>query len=282
MTVRQFALTASLFAAISSTNALAQRSATVLVGDRRVEVVRMGTGSPTLVLESGGGEVAAQWMGVIADLAKLTHVVAYSRAGHGRSSAATGPGSPQTSVAQLHELLRAIGETGPVVLAGHSWGGLLSRLYVSTYPGDVAGLVLVDATHESQFARWESLTPGSKIADAVRSFAAKMPAAARFDYEQVLAMQEAQRVPGMKPLPSHLPLAVITALKPCAPEREFTCRDPRALGIWRDLHDEWFKQVTTGVHIVSAQTEHYVMNDQPQLIVQAVQFVLEQARTSKR
>ena len=252
------------------------------MGGRRVEIVRMGKGTPTLVLEGGAGDSAGQWNSIIADLAKLTRVVAYSRSGHGASSAATAPGSPHASVAELHALLRSLGEKAPVVLAGGSWGGLLARLYASTYPDEVAGLVLVDGSHEAQFVRWGALNPAFKIIDTVRAMAPRMTPATRADFAQMLAVMESGRVSGMKPLPAALPLAVITALKPCPPEREFTCRDPRALAIWRELHDEWFARSTNGIHIVSAQTGHEVINDRPQLILQAVKFVLDQARTSKR
>lgn len=60
-----------------------QRSDTVSVGGQRFEFVRMGTGSPTVVLESGGGESASEWNPVLRDLAALTRVFAYSRTGHG-------------------------------------------------------------------------------------------------------------------------------------------------------------------------------------------------------
>jgi pimeloyl-ACP methyl ester carboxylesterase len=63
----------------------AQESTLVRVGGRRIEIIQLGTGSPTVVLESGGGEDASQWKGILPDLAKQTHVIAYSRAGFGKS-----------------------------------------------------------------------------------------------------------------------------------------------------------------------------------------------------
>jgi pimeloyl-ACP methyl ester carboxylesterase len=262
-----------------ATHASAQQSTLVSVAGRHVEVVRMGEGSPTLVLESGGGESAAQWNRILPELAKQTRVISYSRAGFGKSGASTRPGSAQLSVSELHQLLQALGETGPVVIAGHSWGGLLARLYASTFPTEVIGLVLIDGTHEAQYARWEMLNPALKIADSIRARASKAPPSARDLLEQVLSVEAAQRVDGMQPL-RDLPLAVITAMKPCPPEREWTCRDPRALALWRQLHAEWSAQSTSSLHMVSARTGHYVMNDQPTLIVDGVRFVLDHVRAT--
>jgi pimeloyl-ACP methyl ester carboxylesterase len=260
--------------------AAAQQATLVSVAGRQVEVVRMGEGSPTLVLESGGGEAASQWAGILPELAKQTRVLTYSRAGFGKSTASTRPGSPQLSVAELHQLLQALGESGPFVLGGHSWGGLLVRLYASTFPTDVVGLVLIDATHEAQFARYEAMKPGFKFADLLRSGVAKAPPAVRELYEQVIQVGTDQKVDGMTPL-RDLPLAVITAVKPCPPEVSWTCSDPGVWPIWRQLHAEWAQRSTASLLIVSAKTEHYVMNDQPSLIVDALKFVLDQVRGTK-
>ena len=65
-----------------------------------------------------------------------------------RSDPVPQPTTAKNAVADLHALLKATGETGPYVLVGHSYGGLVVRLYASIYPKDVAGLVLVDALSE--------------------------------------------------------------------------------------------------------------------------------------
>ena len=78
------------------------------------------------------------------------------------------------------------------------------------------------------------LNPALKIADSIRARASKAPPSARDLLEQVPNVEAAQRVDGMRPL-RDLPLAVITAMKPCPPEREWTCRDPRALALWQHL-----------------------------------------------
>jgi pimeloyl-ACP methyl ester carboxylesterase len=242
-----------------------------------VEVQLLGSGTPLVVLEGGVGADAAAWNSVIAELAKITRVLAYSRSGHGRSSSAPGDGSPAQAVRELHKLLKAVGNTSPVVIVGHSYGGILARLYASAYPNEVAGMVLVDATHESQFARWETLFPNLRIADLLQTGLDRAPPALRSDVQHMLAIERAQQVEGMTPL-TNMPLAVITALRPCAPDREPTCRDPRALRVWRELHDEWFARSSNALRLVSDRTEHYVMTDQPDLVTRGVQFVVDQVR----
>lgn len=260
----------------------AQNVQRVPLGDRTFDVITLGTGTPTLVLESGAGEGATQWNNVIAQLAALTRVVAYSRAGHDGSSPASESPSVKATVADLHALLRALGDTAPVVLVGHSWGGLLSRAYASTYPREVAGLVLVDGTHERQWSLWQALNPRFRFVDSARAMLPTMPSALRHDFAAMITVESAPRVAGLRPIPATLPLALITALKPCRPTDPFYCRDPRALAVWRALHGELFSQSHRAIHLVSDQTGHYVMNDEPQLVVQAARFVLERARAQTR
>ncbi|MEA2955047.1 MAG: hypothetical protein QOJ58_544, partial [Alphaproteobacteria bacterium] len=91
---------------------------------------------------------------VFADVAKFSQVCAYDRPGTpvgekpSRSDPVRQPTTAGDAVADLHALLSAAKVVGPYVLVGHSYGGLVVRLYASTYPDDVSGLVLVDALSE--------------------------------------------------------------------------------------------------------------------------------------
>ena len=87
------------------------------------------------------------------DVAKFARVCSYDRAGYGWSSAGPMPRTSGEIARELHALLMASGEKGPYVLVGHSFGGYNVRVYTGKYPAEVAGLVLVDASHEDQ-NRW--------------------------------------------------------------------------------------------------------------------------------
>jgi len=117
----------------------------------------MGQGSPTVILDSGLGVPAAGWDLVMPDVAKFARVCSYDRAGYGWSSAGQMPRTSGEIVKELHALLAASREKGPYVLVGHSFGGFNLRVYADKYPADVAGLVLVDTSHEDQ----EQLMPPS-------------------------------------------------------------------------------------------------------------------------
>ena len=98
-------------------------------------------------------------------------VVTYDRAGLGWSEAGTGRMDAATSAAELHALLDAAGIGPPYVLAGHSYGGLVVRMFADRYPAEVTGLVLVDASHPDQWAAIPASRNGRTVAAGNRLMA---------------------------------------------------------------------------------------------------------------
>jgi pimeloyl-ACP methyl ester carboxylesterase len=106
----------------------------------------MGQGSPTIVLEAGGGKDGLTWAGIQPHLALDTQVCSYDRAGMGWSDPGLSPRDADHVAAELHRLLAAAHIRTPVVLMGHSMGGLFIRDYAGHYPTEVAGLVFEDSS----------------------------------------------------------------------------------------------------------------------------------------
>ena len=100
---------------------------------------------PTVILESGMGDFSVEWGLVQPGVARFARVCSYDRAGDGWSELGPHPRTFHQIVYELHTLLDKAGVKPPLALVGHSYGGWLTRLYVSTYPTDVAGMVLVEA-----------------------------------------------------------------------------------------------------------------------------------------
>ncbi|MFI4959741.1 MAG: alpha/beta fold hydrolase [Lysobacterales bacterium] len=123
------------------------------VNGRQMHLYCTGEGSPTVVLESGLGEDFTAWAKIQPSLSRTTQTCSYDRAGFGWSDAQPGARDSDHIADQLHALLMQAGITGPVVLMGHSAGGLHIRAYATRFPRDVAGLVFVDASSPLQNAQ---------------------------------------------------------------------------------------------------------------------------------
>ena len=150
------AITGALYETISrwrDTQRFPQRGHLVQAGSIRMNIDCSGQGSPTVILESGSGGPSIDWLMVQPEVAKFTRVCSYDRAGYGWSDSGPEPRSSLQIARELKQLLEAAGEKGPYVLVGHSMGGYDIRVYTGLYPNDVAGMVLVDASHEDQDVR---------------------------------------------------------------------------------------------------------------------------------
>ncbi len=121
----------------------------VSVGNRNLAVTCLGDDQPTVVLESRFGDDAGAWTspGLQPKIATFSKVCAYSRAGLGESDPAPGQRTVQDVVNDLAALLADSPMKGPVILVGHSIGGLLVNMYAHQRPQQVAGLVFVDSSH---------------------------------------------------------------------------------------------------------------------------------------
>src|SRR4051794_40019316 len=106
-----------------------------------------GAGNRTVLLEAGLGGWAPDLPPVHEELARKSRVVTYDRAGYGWSDPGPAPRTGMRITAELEALLRAAGEPGPYILAGHSFGGLLMLMFAQAHPDDVAGVVLIDSSH---------------------------------------------------------------------------------------------------------------------------------------
>jgi pimeloyl-ACP methyl ester carboxylesterase len=123
------------------------------MGGHRLHIDCVGQGSPTVILESGLGNMSADWANVQPEVAKTTRVCTYDRAGTGWSEPGPEPRDPQQIARELHTLLGNARIDGPYVLVGQSFGGLYVRMYAARFPQEVEGMVLVDASHPDMWTR---------------------------------------------------------------------------------------------------------------------------------
>lgn len=126
----------------------------VSIGTHRLHLYCRGSGSPTVILECGASQPALLWTllpeeqrraSALEQIAQFTQVCSYDRAGYGWSDAGPMPRTLARMTEELHELLTEARVSGPYVMVGPSFGGLMARIFYARYPGEVAGIVFVDA-----------------------------------------------------------------------------------------------------------------------------------------
>ena len=130
------------------------------VGGHRLHLSCTGSGSPTVVLEPGAGEMSSNLGWIAPAVARDTRVCVYDRAGRGWSEPADTPQDGTQIATDLHTLLQRGHVPGPYVLAGHSFGGLYVLTFAARYPDEVAGMVLVDSTAPASAAKPGAASPG--------------------------------------------------------------------------------------------------------------------------
>jgi len=274
----------------------------VEVGGRAMRVQALGLadrqeGAPVVVFEAGATNSLDVWGGILSQLAHAAPVVAYDRAGLGRSEWDEVRPTPGHVVGRLRELLRAIGAEPPYVLVGYSWGGVLARYFAGEHPADVAGLVFVDPSPIVTQRLEENLVPYQAIGSgrdgydaywsAFGSLFERAAPAVRAELEVLRGLMELdldeRDVP---PLPD-VPVTVIVAAKylplvgmrlPFDPEEHFEADLRHRI----DRLSEWALESHDGLLVVSNRTTHAVPREAPDLIVWAVRRVLTAAARERR
>jgi pimeloyl-ACP methyl ester carboxylesterase len=211
-----------------------------------------GSGSPTVLLEAGLGGTSGAWALVRSGIADGSRVCVYDRAGLGLSDSrqSSRPVSAGTMADELQTLLGAAGQTGPFIAVGHSYGGIVARLFAHRNPDDVVGLVLVDSSSEAQFA------PGG---DGERW----REGGVAIDGEASTAELEAATTLGS------LPIVVLT-------QGQIGGDFERS---WFALQDGLAALSTNSLHVIAHDAGHMIQDDAPDLLVEAVATVVEAARS---
>lgn len=122
------------------------------IGDCSLHVVvsRAFKHGPTIILEAGNGLTSNAWMQVQPKIAEFANCISYDRVGFGWSTSKTNVYTPINDIKNLYALVNKLELPAPYILVGHSYGGMLNRLYAAHYPEQIVGIVLVDAYHEEQ------------------------------------------------------------------------------------------------------------------------------------
>jgi pimeloyl-ACP methyl ester carboxylesterase len=270
----------------------------VTINGRRMALLEAGSGPITVVFEAGLGDWSASWDAVQAQVSRLTRTVSYDRAGRGQSHFVPGPRSGLDIAHDLQAMLEAAAIPGPYILVGHSFGGYAVRVFADQYPDSVAGLILVDSSHELQAQAF-----GTVLANAT------LPPRA-FGESEALAFARQERASHADPshpanfvdpenidwdsttrqvlrarLPVHAALTVVSAgingwwwftdLTGVAAEISAQLEI-----VWRDLQTELVRLSPRGQQVIAENSHHYVHHDRPEVVVEEIRKMLDSVRVS--
>jgi len=263
-----------------------------------------GTGSPTVVLVSGRSDRSDIWQtladtskpgsAVFPAIAKFTRVCAYDRPGTAtilandtiepsRSTPVPQPTSPKNSVEDLHALLTGAKVPGPYVLVGHSYGGLVVRLYASTYPNEVAGLVLIDTLTEFLY---DTLTQAQQTL-WIRLNSNYSPDLDKYTIQERTDFKNSFNELHNSPILHPIPAIVLTSDQPYD-FKSLIAKDilppdaPIDFGsIVFQAHLKGQEHLTRILHarqITDTHAGHYIHTEQPQLVIDAIKEIVNQVR----
>lgn len=239
----------------------------VTVGSGRMHIRCAGHGDTTVLLIAGWGEGTESWTAIEPTLAGSTRACAYARFGTGTSDAPATTQTFETHASDLHAMLEAVGETGPYVVVGHSFGGAEAVTFTSRYPDLVAGLMLIDAspagwpTTACSVPAWGPLCAvfhdpslNAERLDVVRSFDAVAAISSLGD----------------------LPMAVMARAHftdPALEPAELT----RVEAAWVEGADRWAALSSDSTVVFVEDTGHHIQLDQPARVIDEVGTLLARA-----
>ncbi len=276
----------------------------VHVNGRNIHYVSMGEKAPTVILDAGLGADLNWWNLIQSEASKVARVVSFDRPGYGWSDSGINPRTSKHIIIELHEFLHAVEIKSPYILVGHSFGGANMRLYANTYPEEVAGLILIDACHEDQnfeedlsskniigrcknyflnsaFSHYagisrcymaESLAPffsslmPQQLRETIIAKAAAVKSLKARDNEMAYLKESLSQLKQSKNALVHKPLIVITA--------EQTNKDPQ----WQQYQTQLVSLSTKAKQIVAKNSSHMVNVDKPEVIVEAIQEIIDLCR----
>lgn len=238
--------------------------------DGPVEYALAGAGEPAIVLLNGGGGPIEGWYRIFPDLSARTRVLAYNRRGIGRSARPVRPQTSDRIVQELRALLPRLGLAPPWLVVGHSLGGLHANVFARTFPGEVCGVVLIEATApEDPVAMSRHATLFQKgLQRLVDAILPRDP----FD-EAVQAEASAASVEGSGVFPA-VPLVVISGASP-----SHIRRMPSAAWQARQAgQDALVRLSPMGRQVHALGSGHFPQMSEPRLVLSAICAMIDEVR----
>lgn len=260
------------------------------LGGYQVHIHCQGEGSPTVIVDVGLGDDSTDWLPVQTGVSANSRICVFDRPGYGWSDFGPQPRNSMRIAFELETLLARAEIKPPYIMVGHSFGGYNIRVFTANHPEQVQGMVLVDASHEDQYERFQiSLPQNYNRRSNILILPKSSGGEAHMNKPQVLRERafhaaraeisslsdSARQVQQHRELPA-IPLVIVSRGKPewfgdlSQQTREKT---------WTDLQQELYLLSPISQHVFAHESGHDIPQYQPQIIIDAINNVIEQSRS---
>ncbi|QKS70476.1 alpha/beta hydrolase [Paenalkalicoccus suaedae] len=219
-------------------------------------------GGATVILDAGYGDSSQTWDSIVHSVQKLASVFIYDRAGTGKSSKSINPRTSLFIVKELKELIEKASVPPPYILVGHSFGGINMRVFASTNPDTVVGLLLLD-------------TPPTTYKE---NFLPTMPSSFQKAYtEQFTSEGNYEEYHSSLQLAHHSPIreSIETFILAAGNKNLYTTASQQ---LWNKLQMEEADFFTNCTFFIVENSSHYVHHDQPDHVINAIKGLIEKKR----
>jgi pimeloyl-ACP methyl ester carboxylesterase len=269
-----------------------KRGEMIDIGGYSLYVEDTGTGKVTVIFDAGMGDDSSVWNKVAEEVSQFSRVITYDRAGLGWSEKSPHERTSKTIVAELHSVLEKKDITGPIILVGHSFGGVNMQRYALTYPEDVAALVLIDSAHEDQITKMPQASFFQKYLFKFGMWAAPVgiprlylsntnpeeKAKKSTTKHQYTSLDEAEYFPRslselneLTPNYGDMPLVVVARNKASSEIDNTKTRDL----VWATLQEDIATRSTNSTIAFSGERQHSIHRRQPEIVVEAIRKLAE-------
>jgi pimeloyl-ACP methyl ester carboxylesterase len=228
-----------------------------------------GTGSPTIIFESGLGTPLNNWDSIQTRMSDNYKTISYDRKGIGQSPATDNPRTIENLVNDLDILIRQNEIDGPIVLVGHSLGGHIIRKYQQSFPSKVVGLFLIDPTNEYVYDEiFKQMAPES--ADSMKtawdnSFI-KQPIGVYNEWKEVYNIDKIMR---KNPLPTSIPITILVSYQ----GNNFNTK--KNIQIRKKLSSDWAIDKPNVTILNTTNSGHYIHLGEPEWVITELEAYLK-------
>lgn len=285
------------------------------VGGYQLHINCSGEGGPTVVFDAGMGCNSLEWALIQPAVSEFTRACSYDRAGNGWSDESPLERTSQNIIDELHTLLKNAKIPGPYILVGHSFGGPNVLLYANKYPDEIAGIILVDSSHEDQLDKMPAIPQQNESVTLFLTYIGGIRLLTHLPiYKKSLEMFPAniQEIypaksstnrfiktvfketsfldKSLKQLKAsggklgNIPLIVITAGKQIDGEQIGLSEEQvdQITKVWDVLQKDLVTKSTKSKQVIAEHSGHMITREQPEIIIEAIRDLTRETIDNKK